>query len=83
MRLFAHKETNPYNSQLIFTTHEVKLMDRTIMRPDQLYLVDKDQNGDTTIERMSDYSGDLEKYTRFDTLYMNGGMSGIPNISLL
>lgn len=83
IRLFADKQINPYNSQLIFTTHEVKLMDRTIMRPDQLYLVNKDQNGDTTIERMSDYSDDLEKYTRFDTLYMNGGMSGIPNISLL
>jgi predicted ATP-dependent endonuclease of OLD family len=81
MKLFANKETNPYNSQLIFTTHEVKLMDKTVMRPDQLFLVNKDNHGDTSIERTSDYA-EIEKYTRLDTLYMYGGMSGISMINL-
>ncbi len=79
MRFFANKETNPYNSQLIFTTHEVKLMDKTVMRPDQLYLINKDKQGNTSVERTSDYA-EIEKYVRLDTLYMYGGMSGMPMI---
>ncbi|TAD94780.1 MAG: ATP-binding protein [Bacteroidetes bacterium] len=81
IKLFANKETNPYNSQLIFTTHEVKLMDKTVMRPDQLYLINKDNQGNTSMERASDYA-EIEKYVRLDTLYLNGGMSGTPMINL-
>jgi predicted ATP-dependent endonuclease of OLD family len=81
MKLFANKETNPYNSQLIFTTHEVKLMDKTVMRPDQLYLVNKDNEGNSNIKRVSKFKG-LDKYSRLDTLYMEGAMRGIPLINL-
>ena len=81
LRIFYSKKLNPHNSQLIFTTHEVKLMDKMIMQPDQLCLVNK-KEGNTNIESVAAYS-DLDKYTRLDTLYMSGGMSGIPYIPTL
>jgi len=80
MKIFANEEINTNNSQLIFTTHEVKLMDKTVMRPDQLYLINKNSQGNTTIKRASDF--DTEKYTRLDNLYMNGAISGVPSITL-
>ncbi len=80
VKIFYNKKLNPHNAQLIFTTHEVKLMDKKIMRPDQLFLINKDSKGNTSIETIADYE-ENDKYNRFDNQYMYGSMSGIPNIS--
>lgn len=82
MKLFSDNKINWFNSQLIFTTHEVKLMDKTVMRPDQLYLVNKDNQGNTMELKRTSIFEDIEKYTRLDTLYMYGAMSGMPMINL-
>lgn len=81
LKIFYSKKLNQNNSQFIFTTHETKLMDKTVLRPDQLYLVNK-INNNTVIERAFEYEN-LEEYSRLDNLYMHGGISGIPSISKL
>lgn len=81
LKIFYSKKLNPYNSQLIFTTHEVKLMDKTLMRADQLYLINQKENT-TVVESIADYE-DTDKYTRFDNAYLHGTFSGIPKITHL
>lgn len=78
IKIFYSKKINPHNSQLIFTTHEVKLMDKSIMRPDQLYFVNKKDDMSSLI-RASDFE-DIDKYNRLDNLYMHGGLTGVPSI---
>ena len=78
IKLFYSKTVNPHNAQLIFTTHEVKVMDRAIMRPDQLYLLNKTEHSSTML-RVSDFEG-VDQYQRLDNLYMHSGLSGLPKI---
>lgn len=52
--LFKDPRTNPHQSQLIFTTHDVSLItrtgaDRRILDQDQIWLVEKDSDGASTI----------------------------------
>jgi AAA15 family ATPase/GTPase len=44
IELFNNPETNPKGSQLIFTTHNQDFMAPNLMRPDQIYFVNKDQS---------------------------------------
>ena len=79
VKIFYNKKLNPHNAQLIFTTHEVKLMDKKIMRSDQLYLVSKPHDS-TIIERVSDYP-ETDKYNRLDNIYTQGALGAIANIN--
>jgi len=54
--LFNNPETNPKGSQLIFTTHNQDFMASSLMRPDQIYFVNKDQStGASEVYRASDF----------------------------
>lgn len=79
VKLFFSKRINPNNSQLLFTTHEVKLMDKGVMRPDQLYLVNHIKQS-STLRRTSDFK-EVDKYNRLDNLYMHKGLTGVANIN--
>jgi uncharacterized protein len=84
VKIFYATKINAFNSQLIFTSHEVKLMDQSIMRPDQLFLVNKSRDSKeksktTYIQRVSDFQ-DINQYHRLDNLYMHSGLSGVPAI---
>jgi AAA15 family ATPase/GTPase len=41
--------------QLIFTTHESNLLDQSIFRQDEIWFVEKDQNGSSDMYSLSDY----------------------------
>lgn len=49
IELLHNKKNNPYNSQLIFTTHDSSLMDGDLFRRDQMFITDKDYYGNTTV----------------------------------
>jgi AAA15 family ATPase/GTPase len=56
IELFNNPETNPKGSQLIFTTHNQDFMAPNLMRPDQIYFVNKDQaTGASELYRASDF----------------------------
>ena len=40
---FQSKETNPKGAQLIFTTHDTELLSMELLRKDQIYFTDKNQ----------------------------------------
>jgi len=55
LRLLFSAEHNPRNAQLIFTTHNPLLLDLTLIRRDQVWFADKDEEGATHLYPLSDY----------------------------
>lgn len=56
LELFKSPETNPYNSQLICTTHNISLAEKNVRR-DQVWVISKDSCGKSSMQRISDYPG--------------------------
>ena len=76
--LFADKETNKKNAQLIFTTHHPLLMnDRS---KNQIYLTEK-INLSTEIYRLDEIPG-VRNIENFAKKYLNGEYGGIPEIGV-
>ena len=75
-------------AQLIFTTHDVLLMDlKTLMRKDQVWLVDMNEDGNSVITRMSDaFTARSEDGIRGDEditdYYLKGRFGSIPTPDL-
>jgi AAA15 family ATPase/GTPase len=68
-------------SQLLFTTHDVLLMDQDLLRRDEMWVVERGLNGSTLMFSFSDF-----KDVRYDKdirkSYLQGRLGGIPNILL-
>jgi AAA15 family ATPase/GTPase len=66
-------------TQIIFTTHNLLLMDQEFMRRDEMFLVEKDFYGESSIKSISDY-----KEIRIDKdlrkSYLLGRFGGIPKL---
>ncbi len=78
---FQSKETNKNGAQLIFTTHDIELLNLEILRKDQLYFVDKDQaDGASSLYSISDFvtktSENIQKG------YLVGKYGGIPELDM-
>ena len=80
--LFQNKRINKKNAQLIFTTHDTNLLDRTLFRKDQIWFVDKDEWGATEFYSLQDFN-EVREDTAFDKWYLAGKFGGIPNIKSL
>ena len=57
IELFQNPEQNPKNAQLIFSSHDISLIDKKLFRRDQIYLVDKNTEGSSTVTRLSEFTG--------------------------
>ncbi|SPD72223.1 conserved hypothetical protein [uncultured Desulfobacterium sp.] len=53
--LLHNTETNRFNAQLVFTTHDTTVLDQTLLRRDQVWFVEKDDNNATRLYPLSDY----------------------------
>ncbi|MBN1601721.1 MAG: AAA family ATPase [Chitinispirillaceae bacterium] len=62
--------------QLIFTTHESNLLDQNILRPDEIWLTQKDCDGSTKMYSLSDYK--IHNTIDIENGYLNGRYGGIP-----
>ncbi|NCC53314.1 MAG: hypothetical protein EOM20_19175 [Spartobacteria bacterium] len=56
MRLFMSEKENAHGAQLIFTTHNPLLLDTTLIRRDQAWFTDKDEEGVAHLYPLTDYS---------------------------
>lgn len=77
--LFNNPETNPKNAQLIFTTHDTTLLDNDLLRRDQIWFVEKDQNQMTHLYPLSDFKP--RKNEALQKGYLQGRYSALPYIS--
>lgn len=80
--LFQSERINSKNAQLIFATHDITLLDRTLFRKDQIWFAEKDEFGVTDFYPLQSFT-DVREDTPFDKWYMAGKFGGIPNIKSL
>ncbi len=78
IELFYDPNTNPYNAQLICTTHNVQLIDEAVQR-DEVWLMDKNNYGESTIIHISDIPG-LRNYDKLGQKMIEGAFGAMPNI---
>ena len=48
VKIFNSPKGNPHNAQLIFATHDTNLLDKNLLRRDQIWFAEKDKNEETT-----------------------------------
>lgn len=80
IELFQNPEQNPKNAQLIFSSHDISLIDKKLFRRDQIYLIDKNTEGYSEVTRLSDFTG-ISKVETLQKWYLNGMFKGIPAIN--
>jgi AAA15 family ATPase/GTPase len=72
-------EDTSIKGQLIFTTHESCLLDQKILRPDEIWFVEKDSGGSSHMYPLSDFI--IHKTANIEHGYLIGRYGGIPFLS--
>ena len=80
INIFQNPRKNPNNAQLIFATHDVSLLDSIKFRRDQIWIVEKEFHGSSSIYSLSDIAG-VRKDVPFDKWYLEGRFGGTPVIN--
>lgn len=80
LETYLESVTQASRNQLLFTTHDLLLMDQQILRRDEMWVAERDNEGVTTLIPFSDY-----REIRYDKdirkSYLEGRLGGIPRIS--
>ncbi|MGN1232893.1 MAG: ATP/GTP-binding protein [Candidatus Cryptobacteroides sp.] len=80
--IFRNERINSHNAQLIFTTHDVNLLDQNTIRRDQVWFTEKDRSGVSELFSLSDFE-DVREDTPFAKWYMNNKFGGVPSLQSL
>ena len=76
-----NSRTNGKNSQLVFTTHDTTLLDIDLIRRDQIWFVEKDDERSTRLYSLLEYSP--RKDEALERGYLKGRYGAIPFIGTL
>ena len=77
--LFHDPETNPHGAQLMFTTHDVSLLNH--LNRDEVWLTEKDSGGMTELVALAEYGGErVRKSVNLERAYMQGRFGAVPEI---
>ena len=68
-------------SQLVFTTHDLLLMDKDLLRCDEIWLTERDASGTSSLASFSDYK-EAHDDKNIRKSYLQGRLGGIPRILL-
>jgi hypothetical protein len=78
--LFQNPATNPRGAQLLLTTHDVSLLGRSggqdVLKRDQVWFVEKDAYGETTLFPLSDFRPRQEENR--ERRYLGGSYGAVP-----
>lgn len=77
--MFQSEKHNQKGAQLIFTTHDVTLLNRDLIRKDQIWFTEKNEKGISDLYSLQDFDG-LREDTPFEKWYLAGKFGGLPNI---
>jgi len=78
--LFNDPEVNNSNVQLLFTSLDTNLMNPSLMRRDQFYFAEKDQNEGTKFYSLAELKG-IRNDADFAKQYLAGFYGGVPILS--
>jgi AAA15 family ATPase/GTPase len=68
-------------TQLLFTTHDVMLMDQGLLRRDEMWVTERDGYGASTLTSLLEYE-DIRIDTDVRKAYLHGRLGGVPNVLL-
>lgn len=68
--------TSNNKAQLIFTTHDISLLNRNQFRRDEIVFIDKNKNGESSIYALSDLK--IREDSTFNKDYLHGKFGAIP-----
>ena len=77
IELFANPVTNPKNSQLLFTTHSLEVLNH--LEKEQIILVEKKEACQSEMYRLDDLKG-VRRDDNIYAKYMAGAYGAVPNI---
>lgn len=80
INLFSHPDTNPGQAQLIFSTHDTSTLTTGILRRDQVWFVEKDEIGCTSLYSLSSIK--CRNGDNFEKGYIDGRFGAIPMFGL-
>ena len=78
--LFHNPDFNRKNAQLILSSHDISLIDNTLFRRDQIMLIDKDVHGNSSVKRLSEFTG-ISRVKQLEKWYMAGMFNAVPAIN--
>jgi hypothetical protein len=78
LQQYGNSQTNPCGAQLLFTTHDVNLLStpESLLRRDQIWLTEKDNEGATRLYPLTDYVG--KPGDNLELGYLQGRFGGVP-----
>lgn len=81
IQLFQDEETNPKGAQLIFTTHDTTLMNKSFFRRDELWFTAKDSSNSTELYSLVEYKlekGKARNDSSYGKDYLRGKYGALP-----
>lgn len=85
--VFNDKATNPNDAQLIFTSHDISILDssiygESILDRDQVWFAEKNNDGESNIYPLTSIKNETRKEDNVYKKYVEGRYGAIPKISL-
>jgi len=77
IELFQNPKQNPNNAQLVFTTHNTALLSKDLFRRDQIWLIEKNQYGESDLFSLADF-GNIRNDEKIEKNYLIGKYGAIP-----
>lgn len=81
---FLNPEINKNHAQLIFTTHDTWQLSNQLLRRDEIWFVDKDENGISALYSLADFvdtdGSRIRKDESYEKNYLIGKYGAIPNL---
>ena len=81
VRLFQSPATNPKNAQLLFATHDVTLLDSSLLRRDQIYFAEKGADNATILYSLAEFMKKPRKDGALMTPYLEGRFHALPKLA--
>ncbi len=79
VNMFNSSKTNKGNAQLIFNTHDSYLLETNILRKDQIWFVEKDnESAVSCLKCLNDFK--IKSGNNYEKMYLIGKYGAIPNI---
>lgn len=81
---FLNKELNPNNAQLIFTTHDSWQLNANLLRRDEIWFTEKQDNGISQLYSLADFVDEdgvkIRKDENYEKNYLLGKYGAIPTL---
>ncbi len=76
VKMFNNPASNRKSAQLVFNTHDTNLLDQRILRRDQVWFTEKDEEGATHLYPLSDFT--TRPQENIESGYLQGRYGAIP-----